>query len=86
MIALRQDFVRLYNRTVRERLPVERSTRELLRRARAVTLHPYWRDHPYSIEARVELARAAAAAPGGEPEVRQHVVDGRLEIVEADDS
>ncbi|MEV7617087.1 hypothetical protein [Streptomyces sp. NPDC089799] len=66
LIRLRQAQISLYNRMTAE--PALRTTlaAELVRAGLAVSGHPYWRDHPATLQARLALEDAAAAAPGGE--------------------
>ncbi|MFJ3205822.1 hypothetical protein [Streptomyces sp. NPDC086989] len=79
LVQLKVEWIRTYNQlSIPPPPPVGELDRHLLHLSRQIRWHSYWREHPWTWPAREALHQAAVTAPGGEPEIRKKVVDGRI--------
>ncbi|MGW1768442.1 hypothetical protein ACWCQL_30925 [Streptomyces sp. NPDC002073] len=82
LIALVQLRIKTFNQGVRN--PSRELAHELFRLNRLIDRHPHWWTIGWTRATRAALHRAAITAPGGEEELRQCVVNGRIVIIDGD--
>ncbi|MFD3939822.1 hypothetical protein ACFWSF_33025 [Streptomyces sp. NPDC058611] len=81
LIALQQDWIRLYNRLARRPSAGMAGLRaELFRLSCRIGDHPHWGDGDPGRVGRARLWRAAQVAPRGVPEVVVRLVGGRFVV------